>query len=150
MNNAMRYLLNTLSALLMTASLWGGQAAWGQANGVEAPMLPPVDQPAPAKPESGGWGLSISDFLTDDEMDMLFEYLRDAFIATMRNDPEEASMPPELAFKLAILRQRLIREGDAAVQQLMQALQKEVDETLREYLQQQPPQPPTPAGSDRT
>jgi hypothetical protein len=32
----------------------------------------------------------------------------------------------------------------------MQALQKEVDETLREYLQQQPPPPPTPAGPDRT
>jgi hypothetical protein len=151
MSNAMTHPLKTYSTLLLLAAcLWAGQAAWGQGNGTQAPspplpgQPPSTNQPSPAKPATNGWGLSINKFLSDDEMDMLFDYLRDAFIATVRNDPEEASMPPELAFKLAILRQRLIREGDAAVQQLMQALQKEVDRALLEYQLKQPPQPPQP------
>lgn len=154
MSNAMTHPLKTLSALLLSTTLWAGQAAWGQTNGPQAPSPPLPGQPstgqqAPAKPATEGWGLSISKFLTEDEMDMLFDYLRDAFIATVLNDPEEASMPPELAFKLAILRQRLIREGDAAVQQLTQALQKEVDRALLEYQLKQPPQPPVQEGPGR-
>jgi len=77
--------------------------------------------------------LKLSDFLSDDEMGMLFEYLRDAFFASLRGNEEEAVMAPELAFKLSILRQRLIREGDAAARQVMLALQKEVERALAEY-----------------
>ncbi|MCO5761342.1 MAG: hypothetical protein NHG36_07500, partial [Chromatiaceae bacterium] len=62
------------------------------------------------------------------------------------NDPEGASMPPELAFKLEILKQRMLREGDAAARQLLQSMQKEMDRALQEYNQPLPqhPQPPAP------
>jgi hypothetical protein len=136
----MTYPLKLLPALLLVSNLWAGQAAWAQSNGTQAP------NPPPANPPSQGWGLSISSFLSEDEMDMLFEYLRDSFIATMRNDPEGASMPPELAFKLEILKQRMLKEGDAAVRQLMQSMQEDMDRALQEYNQQLPqhPQPPAP------
>jgi hypothetical protein len=144
MSDAMTQPLKFLLAALLLTFLGATLPARAQGNGAPVPATPPAEQVAPAKP---GWGLSISNFLSDDEMDMLFDYLRDSFIATMRNDPEGATMAPELAFKLAILRQRLIKEGDAAVQQLMQALQKEMDRAQREYNQRQaPPQaPPQPA-----
>lgn len=164
--------------LLVTTTLWAGQLVANQTNGIKPPVAPTLVAPAPAapapaastpvvpspvapalvvpapgqqapaQPESKPWGLSLSDFLNHDEQDMLFDYLREAFVATIFN-LEDASMPPELAFKLAILRQRAIREGDAAVQQLMQALQKEVDRAMREYQVQQPPQPTAPAGPNR-
>jgi hypothetical protein len=142
MTHPMKY----LPALLLFATLWAGQAAWAQSNGTQAPSPPPANPQAPANPPSQGWGLSISNFLSQDEMDMLFEYLRDSFIATMRNDPEGASMPPELAFKLEILKQRMLKEGDAAVRQLMQSMQEDMDRALQEYNQQLPqhPQPPAP------
>lgn len=93
------------------------------------PVQPPAVEATP--------GLPFSAFLSEDEMRMLFDFMRDAIIAAMKG--EEASMPPELAFKLAILEQRLIKEGNAAVQGLMLLLQQEIDKALK-----QPPPPPPP------
>ena len=141
-------LTNLLPPLLLAATLMVSQAVAAQSNGAQPPAQEGQNgQAAPAP--SPGFGLPFSNFLSEDEMGMLFDYLRDSFIATMRNDPEGASMPPELAFKLEILKQRMIKEGDAYVRQLMQSMQQDLDRALQEYNQQlpqhpQPPAPPTP------
>jgi hypothetical protein len=122
---------------LAIASAGPASAAPGNGRVTEPPA-----EPAPPAPEKKG--MSINDFLSDDETRMLFDYLRDAFIATVRDDDEEVSMPPELAFKLAILRQRMLREGDAAARLLMQAMQQEMDRAIREYQRLQTPAPPVP------
>jgi len=150
MSNLMTHPLKFLPALLLAATLWACQAAWAQPNGTQAPSQPPANSQVPTNPPPQGWGLSISSFLSEDEMDMLFDYLRDSFIATMRNDPEGASMPPELAFKLEILKQRMLKEGDAAVRQLMQSMQEEMDRALQEYNQQLPQHPQPPPAQPQT
>jgi len=139
MESSLKHLLTTLlvSAALMT----GPACAAGPTNGNPPPQGGQNGQPAPAP----GLGLPFSNFLSDDEMGMLFDYLRDSFIATMRNDPEGASMPPELAFKLEVMKQRMLKEGDAYVRQLMQSMQQELDRSLKEYNQQLPQHPLPPA-----
>lgn len=135
----------TVPCLLLASAACAGQPAPLRVNGAELPRQVVPTPPAPDQPAPEGRGLPFSDFLSDDEMGMLFDYLRDSFIAAVRNDPDGASMPPELAFKLEILKQRMLKEGDAAVRQLMQSMQQELEQTLQEYnqrLPQQPPQPP--------
>ncbi len=107
-----------------------------------AHAVPPAE---PAEPPEflaeEGEGLPFSAFLSEDEMRLLFDYMRDAIIAAMKG--KEAGMPPELAFKLSVLRQRLMKEGNAAVRQLMWMLREELDRALDELPQSPPPPPRT-------
>ncbi len=70
-------------------------------------------------------------------MRQLFDYLRDAMLAAMQG--ERLPMPPELAHTLAQMRERLLRQGNAAVRQMLEMLQKDLDRPLEEM--QPPPEP---------
>lgn len=85
-------------------------------------------------------GLPFSAFLTEEEMRLLFDYMREAIIAAMKG--EEYRMPPELAHKLAKMQQRLMEQGNAAVRQMMEMMQRELDRALEEL--KPPPAPPRP------
>lgn len=81
-------------------------------------------------------GLPFNAFLTEDELRLLFDYTREAMIAAMKG--ERYRMPPELAHTLERVRGRLMRQGNAAVRQMMDMLQKELDRALEET---KPPAP---------
>lgn len=81
-------------------------------------------------------GLPFNAFLSEDELRLLFDYTRDAMIAAMKG--ERYRMPPELAHTLARVQERLMRQGNAAVRQMMELLQKELDRALEEMT---PPAP---------
>lgn len=90
---------------------------------------PPQEAPPPV-------GLPFNAFLSEDEMRLLFDYTRDAMIAAMKG--ERYRMPPELAHTLARVQERLMRQGNAAVRQMMELLQNELDRALEEM---KPPAP---------
>ncbi|MFN3593655.1 MAG: hypothetical protein ACK4TK_03100 [Thiobacillaceae bacterium] len=90
--------------------------------------------PPPNPPEAQG--LPFSAFLTETEMRLMFDYLRDAMIAVLKGEPYR--MPPELAHTLARVQERLMRQGNAAVRQMMEMIQKDLDRALEEM---RPPAP---------
>lgn len=90
---------------------------------------PPQESPPQA-------GLPFNAFLSEDELRLLFDYTRDAMIAAMKG--ERHRMPPELAHALSRAHERLMRQGNAAVRQMMEMLQKELDRALEEM---RPPAP---------
>lgn len=86
---------------------------------------------APAQP-----GLPLSAFLTEQEMRLMFDYLRDALLAALKG--ERYRMPPELAHTLARVQERIMRQGNAAVRQMLEMLEKDLSRTLEEM---KPPAP---------
>ena len=103
---------------------------------------PPAAENTPSAPPPAG-GLPFAAFLSEDEMRDLFDYFRDVFIAQMKGE-EPPLLPPELTFKLEILKKRMHKEGNLAVQQLLRALQKEIDRSLREQRNPAPGLEPPP------
>lgn len=91
----------------------------------------------PPAPPPGGPGLPFNAFLSEEELRLLFDYTRDAMIAAMKG--ERYRMPPELAHTLARVQERLMRQGNAAVRQMMEMIQKDLDRALEEM------KPPAPA-----
>lgn len=108
-----------LSLALATA---GVQAQEGQPPA--SPNLPQAE------------GLPFSAFLTEAEMRLMFDYLRDAMISALKGEPYR--MPPELAHILARVQERLMRQGNAAVRQMMELIRKDLDRALEEM---RPPAP---------
>lgn len=70
--------------------------------------------------------LPFSAFFSEAELRDLFDYLRDAVIAHMKEEAPPA-LPPELLFKLEVMKQRMLREGDLAVRMLLLTLQRELE-----------------------
>lgn len=97
---------------------------------LSAPAAVAQEQAPPAQ------GLPFNAFLTEAEMRLMFDYLRDAMIAALKGEPYR--MPPELAHTLARVQERLMRQGNAAVRQLMEMIQKDLDRALEEM---KPPAP---------
>lgn len=81
-------------------------------------------------------GLPLSAFLTEQEMRLMLDYLRDAMLAALRG--ERYRMPPELAHTLARVQERIMHQGYAAVRQKLEMLEKELSRTLKEM---KPPAP---------
>ena len=81
-------------------------------------------------------GLPFNAFLTEDELRLLFDYTREAMIAAMKG--ERYRMPPELAHTLNRVRERIMRQGNAAVRQMLEMIQKDLDRALEEM---KPPAP---------
>ncbi len=81
-------------------------------------------------------GLPFNAFLSEDELRLLFDYTREAMIAAMKG--ERYRMPPELAHTLARVQERLMRQGNAAVRQMMEMIQEDLDRALEEM---KPPAP---------
>lgn len=93
---------------------------------------PPLLSPSLPQAE----GLPFSAFLTEAEMRLMFDSLRDAVIAALRGEPYR--MPPELAQTLARVQERLMRQGNAAARQMLEMIRKDLDRALEEM---KPPAP---------
>jgi hypothetical protein len=110
----------------------------------------PETPPATATPDVGEMAKRLRGFITDEEMALLYDYMSDSAIAALRGG-DVAPLPPELEFKLAILRERMSKEGNAAMQGFMQFLHRELDQMLKKFQLPSLPlePPPTPALPDR-
>ena len=99
-----------------------------------SPAVLAADAPPQEAPPLAG--LPFNAFLSEDELRLLFDYTRDAMIAAMKG--ERYRMPPELAHTLARVQERLMRQGNAAVRQMMEMMQKDLERALEEM---KPPAP---------
>jgi hypothetical protein len=111
----------------------------------QEPLPPTVPTPPPViKPDISEMTARLRSFITDEEMELLYDFMSDSAIAALGGDEVEP-LPPELEFKLAILRERLYKEGNAAMQSLMLFLQREFEDTLKKFQSPAPaPAPPRP------
>ncbi len=76
---------------------------------------------------------ALSAYLTPDDINELSLYLRDVVVDILRGT-QDATLPPDLAFKLAVLEKRFRKEGDVYLQQALRNL----DRDLRRFLQSLP------------
>jgi hypothetical protein len=110
------------------------------------PPTPPSASPGPVTtPELGDIIKRLRGYISDEELNLIYDFMSNSAIAALRGGDVEP-LPPELEFKLAILRERLYKEGNAAMQSFMQFLQQELDQTLKKFqlpsLSPEPPPPP--------
>lgn len=125
-----------MALLLGSASLAHAQAA--------APM-PPEPPPTVVTPDLTDVAKRLRGFITDEEMTLLYDFMSDSAVAALGGG-EVAPLPPELEFKLAILRERLYKEGNAVMEGFMQFLHNELDQTLKKFkLPSLTPEPNPPA-----
>lgn len=124
------------SPLLFALALFAGQAA---AAASEPP--PPVAAPEPA-PEASLVDMvrALSRFLTEEEVQLVYDYLWDASIAGLKGETEPVELPPELAFKLAILQQRIVKEGGFYLAGLARRMERDLTRWRQQMLT--PPPPP--------
>ncbi len=73
---------------------------------------------------------ALSAYLTPDDINALTLYLRDVVVDILLGT-QDATLPPDLAFKLAVLEKRFRKEGDAYLQQAIRNL----DRDLKRFLQ---------------
>lgn len=102
----------------------------------------PKTGPAPA-PEASLTDLvrALSQFLTEEEVQLVYDYLWDASIASLKGTPDDVSLPPELAFKLAILQRRIVKEGGFYLEGLARKMEKDLANWQQNMMT--PPPPPT-------
>lgn len=100
---------------------------------------------APAKPPTpslSDLGHSFKNALTEEETRLLIEYMRDSVLAAFKD--EEVTLPPDLAFKLEVLMQRLKKESNFYLDNLMKQLEADIKRSLKEKMEVPPPAPYTP------
>ncbi|MGQ9686931.1 MAG: hypothetical protein ACUVT2_11595 [Thiobacillaceae bacterium] len=73
---------------------------------------------------------ALTAYLTPEDINELTLYLRDVIVDVLKGT-QDATLPPDLAFKLAVLEQRFRKEGDVYMQQALRNL----DRDLRRFLQ---------------
>ena len=150
-----RALSSLLLALLLGLGLGHGPASANGNNGQSAPVSSPNGseaKPAPASPTLSDLGRSLRNYFTEDELALLFEYMKDSVIAAFKG--EEVFLPPDLAFKLEILVARMKKEGGHYMDNLVRQLEKDLERNLKEKLKEKlappdtsrtpymPPEPP--------
>lgn len=114
-----------------------------------APVAPPAPaaagaEAAPAGPTLSDLGKSLRNYFTEDELDLLFEYMKESVVASFKG--EEVYLPPDLAFKLEILLVRLQKQGGMYMDNLIKQLERDLKRSLKEKLLPPPlPAPPEPS-----
>ncbi len=118
-------------------------APLARAQNPVAPVQTP-DAPVTA-PELGDVVKRLRGYISDEELNLIYDFMSNSALAALRGG-EVDPLPQELEFKLAILRERLYKEGNAAMQGFMQFLQQELDQTMKKFqlpsLSSEPPPPP--------
>jgi len=94
----------------------------------------------PTSPTLSDLGRSLRNYFTEDELNLLFQYMRDSVLAAFKG--EEVSLPPDLAFKLEVLLARMKREGGHYMENLMRQLEKDLERNLKEKLREKMAEPP--------
>jgi hypothetical protein len=120
----------------------------------ESPAAPPAAPPetaAPAAPEPNLVDTikALSQFLNDEEVQLVYDYLWDSSIATLKGEPDEATLPPEVAFKLAILQARIMKEGGAYLEGLARRMEQDLADYWRNRVLTPPPPVPYELPSER-
>jgi hypothetical protein len=134
----------TISGFLLALALGmaGSVSPAAAANGAPASTPAPNGAPqvtAPASPTLSDLGRSLRSYFTEEELDLLFEYMRDSVIAAFKG--EEVTLPPDLSFKLEILLVRMKKEGGHYMDNLIRQLEKDLERNLKEKLK--PPEATT-------
>lgn len=138
-------LLLLLATLLACFSL---PAAAQTANGSVPPaaeqMTPRIEEPAkasvPAPPTLSDLGRSLRNYFTEDELELLFQYMKESVIASFKG--EEVNLPPDLSFKLEILLVRLKKESDHYMDNLIKQMEEDLKNSLKQKLQETLTPPP--------
>lgn len=145
----------TLSRLALPAlllALASGPLLAANGNGAPMPVPPGPAVAAPPAPTLADLGSSLRSYFTEEELDILFQYMRDSVIAAFKG--EEVFLPPDLSFKLEILLVRMKKEGGHYMDNLIRQLEKDLERNLKEKLKEKlappdtsaspyaPPQPP--------
>lgn len=87
-------------------------SAQANARAAEPELILEAATPMEAPPPTlAGMWTSLRRFFSKEDIDALYLYARDAAIAAL-TQREPIELPPELAFKLAVLEQRMRKEGD--------------------------------------
>ncbi len=107
-------------------------AANGQPPAASAEPETRAAAPAPASPTLSDLGRSLRNYFTEDELDLLFEYMRDSVIAAFKG--EEVYLPPDISFKLEILTMRMKKEGGHYMDNLIRQLERDLARGLKEKL----------------
>jgi hypothetical protein len=89
---------------------------------------------AAASPTLSDLGRSLRSYFTEEELDLLFQYMRDSVIAAFKG--EEVALPPDLAFKLEVLLVRMKKEGGHYMDTLIRQLEKDLERNLKEKLKE--------------
>lgn len=87
---------------------------------------------APPSPTLSDLGRSLRSYFSEEELDLLFQYMRDSVIAAFKG--EEVTLPPDLSFKLEILLARMKKEGGHYMDNLIKQLEKDLERNLKEKL----------------
>mgnify|MGYP001004922988 CR=1 FL=1 len=115
-----------------------------------APLLVALAWPAAAaeqkadapSPSLSDLGRSFKNALSEEETSLLIEYMRDSVLAAF-ND-EEVTLPPDLAFKLEVLQQRLKKESNYYLDNFLKQLEADIKRSLKEKMEVPPAKPYTP------
>ncbi len=133
---------STVLRLLLALSLGVACAApaVSAGNGPSAPAPSGSNAPAngapkattPPSPTLSDLGRSLRSYFSEEELDILFQYMRDSVIAAFKG--EEVFLPPDLSFKLEILLVRMKKEGGHYMDNLIKQLEKDLERNLKEKL----------------
>lgn len=126
----------------LTSSVALAQNGKQAATPEQAPMQHSAPPPAAVQPELGDVVKRLRGFISDEELTLIYDFMSNSALAALRGGDVEP-LPPELEFKLSILRERFYKEGSAFMQNFMQFLQQELDVTLKK-IQPPAPLPPVP------
>lgn len=109
---------------------------------------PPAANAQPPAMDLDAVAKRLQNYFTEEELRTLFDYMRDVSIAALGGASEEVLLPPDLAFKLAILQERMMREGEYQMQMMLKQLERDIDRALKDiFLLMAPPAAPTPPKS---
>jgi hypothetical protein len=109
-------------------------------NGKETPAdaAPAAPQDAapqaatPPAPTLSDLGRSLRNYFTEEELTLLFQYMKESVIASFKD--EEVNLPADLSFKLEILLVRMKKEGGHYMDNLINQLEKDLKNSLKEKL----------------
>ena len=95
--------------------------------------------PVPPSPTLSEWGHALKNALTEEETRLLMEYVRDSVMAGF-ND-EQVTLPPDLAFKLEVLTQRMKKQSTYYLDNLIKQMEEDISRALKEKMKPAPPVP---------
>lgn len=136
----------TLFALCLGTGAWANQPPIDStALAAQPAETPAVPEPAtgtqpPRQVDPAAALQALSRYLTPYDMAELSRYLFEVVMDFFKGT-QEAKLPPDLAFKLAVLEQRFKREGDVYMQQVL----RDLDRNIRRFLSEILRIPPLPA-----
>ncbi|MDP2835081.1 MAG: hypothetical protein Q8Q28_17615 [Pseudomonadota bacterium] len=98
---------------------------------------------APAMPSLSDMGHMLKNALSEEETRLLIEYMQDSVMAAFKD--EEVTLPPDLAFKLEVMAQRLKKQSNFYLDNLLKQMEEDIKRSLKEKMEVPPPVPYTPS-----